>query len=66
MKTIARYLIYIGCMLSAVAALATPVVEFAETGELDITRLLVCVLVGFTLIFLGTEANDQLKKRWEQ
>ena len=64
MKCIARYIIYIGCMVSAVIVLVSPIVKYAETMELDALNVVLCAAVGFTLVFMGTEASERLKKRW--
>lgn len=64
MKTVARYLIYIGAMLAALVVMAEPFVNWPESGPLDMREILVRTLIGFSLIFFGTEASEGLKKRW--
>lgn len=64
MKAIARYLIYITFMIFAVLLIIHPVMMWMEAGEIDTAQILICSFLAFTLIFVGTEANESLKKRW--
>ena len=44
--------------------LAQPFVAYMDTLELDMVDLLVHAVVGFLLVFAGTEAAEWLKRRW--
>lgn len=65
MKILARYLIYIGCMGLAVMALLNPVMVWLDTGYLDVQDAVIHAVIGFSLVFAGTEISEALKKRWE-
>ena len=66
MKTIARYLIYVLFMLSAVMLMVQPFARWWETGEVDSVQLLVHCFFAFSLVFAGTEASEGLRKRWDK
>ena len=65
MKTIVRGIIYVAWMTAAVLVLAQPFVGYMETMELDMADLLVHSVVGFFLVFAGTELTEWLKRRWQ-
>lgn len=64
MKTIVRGIIYVAWMTAAVMVLAQPFVVYMDTLELDMADLLVHAVVGFLLVFAGTELTEWLKRRW--
>lgn len=64
MKTIVRGIVYVAWMTAAVLVLAQPFVAYMDTLELDMVDLLVHAVVGFLLVFAGTEVIEWLKRRW--
>lgn len=62
MRTLARFVIYVGGMTAGFLAIYQAVWSFVMEGRTDEKELLVRLLVGFTLVFAGTEISERMKK----
>lgn len=61
MKTLARFLIYVMFMASAVAVMVYPFWGWIENGRLSLPELLASCVMAFALVFCGTEASERMK-----
>lgn len=64
MKVVIRAVVYIGFMAAAVVVLVWPLVEMLNTGAYDAKTITWHAIAGFTLVFVGTELTEWLKRRW--
>ncbi|HIT31666.1 MAG TPA: hypothetical protein IAC25_02365 [Candidatus Enterenecus stercoripullorum] len=64
-KTCVRGCIYVAWMVAAVAVLFYPCIQYVQTQTMDQETLLLHAVLGFALIYSGTEFCDFLKRRWQ-
>lgn len=61
MRTVARFLVYVMFMASAVMLMVQPFWIWSVTGELNPFELLAYCVAAFALIFTGTEASERMR-----